>query len=191
MRVYFGTSPRIKEKFSKEVNKIYQVINDLGHTHTSNFASEVAPEKFYNLSQKQFDDHHKETLKAIKKADTCVFEASVHSLSIGYLINFSLDLGKPVIVLAQAKTPPFMLKNLQSENFFFVTYTMSDVKKKLDKVLQEASESVDVRFNFFVTPRILAYLDWISRKKRTPRAVYLRSLIEKDMRKNKEYHKEA
>ena len=53
--------------------------------------------------------------------------------------------------------------------------------------LDYVSSAQDVRFNFFISPTIGLYLDWISKNKRIPRAVYLRKLIEEEMRENKEY----
>jgi hypothetical protein len=50
-------------------------------------------------------------------------------------------------------------------------------------------ENIDTRFNFFISPKIGNFLDWIAKKKKLPRAVYLRKLIEDDMDKNKEYSK--
>jgi len=51
--------------------------------------------------------------------------------------------------------------------------------------LEEAKRRMDVRFNFFVSPKILAYLDWVAQKRMVPRSVFLRNLIEKEMKKDK------
>lgn len=190
MKVYFGTSPRIKKSYPKEVVEIYRLIEENGHSHTSDFVLKVDPDKFYSFSEKKLSQHHKETVKDIKEADICVFEASVHSLSVGYLVNLSLDLGKPVVVLVKEKVPPLVFQSIKSENLFFASYNRENLGKKLKSVLGRAAENTDVRFNFFVTPKILAYLDWLSKKKRLPRAVYLRNLIEKDIKYNKEYQKD-
>ena len=50
-------------------------------------------------------------------------------------------------------------------------------KKKVAKPLDDAEK--------LLKPKIANYLDWIARKKRTPRAVYLRRLIEEDMKASK------
>lgn len=62
-------------------------------------------------------------------------------------------------------------------------------KVLLKEAMSKAENKVDVRFNFFVTPRILLYLDWLAKNKKLPRSVYLRNLIESDMEKNKEYQR--
>jgi hypothetical protein len=191
MKVYFGTSPRIKQLNEGSIEKIYTIIEDLGHTHTSDFVLKVVPEKFYRLSTEEFNRHHEETIRSIRRADVCIFEASQHSLSVGYLVNYSLDLGKPVIILARDNDAPFMFKSIKSERLFFVFYKDNkDLKRKLKRALEKAASRIDVRFNFFITPQLLSYLDWIAGKKRIPRSVYLRNLIEEDMKRNKEYQKE-
>jgi hypothetical protein len=57
-------------------------------------------------------------------------------------------------------------------------------------VFDYLSDTQDVRFNFFISPQIGNYLDWVSKNKRIPRAVYLRRLIEEDMKNNKEYERD-
>ena len=61
------------------------------------------------------------------------------------------------------------------------------VEEALKLALDYASDQMDTRFNFFISPKHGNYLDWISKNKKVPRAVYLRRLIEKDMDENKEY----
>jgi hypothetical protein len=38
------------------------------------------------------------------------------------------------------------------------------------------------RFNFSVSPEIKAYLTWVQRTKHIPRSVYVRKLVEKQMK---------
>ena len=190
MKVYFGTSPRTKERYLKETERVFELIKKLGHRHTSDFIYQVEPKNFYQLSPKEFNSHHRQTLKAIKEAEVCIFEASLHSLSVGYLVNYSLDLGKPVVILAQKKKVPFMFKSISSENLFLIYYSQKNLESELKKALRKAAERVDVRFNFFITPQLLSYLDWIASKKRIPRSVYLRELIGKDLAQNREYQEE-
>jgi len=190
MKIYFGTSPKVKKRFPRRIDKIYNLISKLGYRHTSNWIKEVDPDKFYKLSTKEINEHHRQTINEVRQADICVFEISLHSLSVGYLIKYALDLNKPVIALSQALTSPAVFREIKSDRLFFVVYKNGDLGKKLEKILKKASEQLDVRFNFFITPPLLAYLDWIANRKRIPRSVYLRSLIESDMKKNEEYYRD-
>lgn len=186
MKVYFGTSPRTKEKYP-EVEDIYGLISKLGYKQTSDWVKVVKAEDFYQSSVKEMDDHHKRMTRAIKAADICVFEVSSHSLSVGYLVNFALELGKTVVVLSQSQEPLILFKTIKSDKLITVVYSKTNLKDRLEKALSEASGCSDVRFNFFVNAKILAYLDWVAKTKKVPRSVFLRGLIEKQMRKDKEF----
>lgn len=185
MKIYFGTSRRIKKLYKEEVETIYNLIRDWGFDHTSDFVIKIASKK------EDIGQLHKEAIEGIKKADICVFEASRHSLSVGYLINYSLNLGKPTVVLSQSESVSEIFKKLNLPRLIFVHYkNLDELKRNLKRVIRKAAAQVDIRFNFFITPSLLSYLDWIASKRKIPRAVYLRGLIEKDMEKNKEYQEE-
>lgn len=190
MYVYFGTSPRIIRENQENVKAIFDYIQQLGYRHTSDFVIRVDPDKFYGQSNEEFNRHHRNTIKEITGAEICVFEASKHSLSVGYLINYALDLGKPVIVLAHDEQVPYIFNNMKADKLDYISYSGKNLKERLAKALGKASKSIDIRFNFFITPPMIAYMDWLSEKKRIPRSVYLRGLLEKEMRANKEYQKE-
>jgi hypothetical protein len=189
MRIYFGSSPQVKEKHAAEIKRIYQLLEKFGFKHTSDFIVKVEPEKYFQLSVEELNLLHQKTLESIKKAEICIFEASLHDLSVGFLINFSLDLGKIVIVLSQNQEVPFLFRQVKEGNLIFVLYSDKDLEEKLKEAVDQAKGRSDIRFNFFVTPQILAYLDWLSNRKRIPRAVYLRGLIEREMKKDSEYKK--
>jgi len=85
-----------------------------------------------------------------------------------------------------------LLTNLErNERLIAIKYDVkSDLKKLLGEAIEYAAEKQDVRFNFFVSPEIQQYLDWVAKYKRTPRAVYLRELLERDMKENKDWKKQ-
>ena len=185
MKIYFMTSPRTLDKYSDHCVKIYDLIESLGHQNTSKFVSEVDVEKFYDSDIKEF---HKSTLRDLKKADICIFETSVHSLAIGQLLNVALQMGKPVIAIYADKQVPFFLSGANDEKIQVLHYLEEDLEETLRDAIEYASAQQDVRFNFFISPAIGNYLDWISKVKKIPRSVYLRSLIENDMQDNDEYN---
>jgi len=189
MKVFFGTSPRIKTSNPEIVHQIYQKIKELGYTHTSNWVDSVDPKSFYEMTSTELEDHNERILKELKNADICVFETSLPSLSVGYLINMSVDLGKQVIILTQNTSPSFVLGWVKSDAVSVIKYAASNVDEILGEALNKAGENSDVRFNFFVSPRILNYLDFVAKKRMVPRSVFLRNLIEKEMKKDPDYKK--
>lgn len=126
----------------------------------------------------------------LKQADIVVVETTIPLLGAGYEIAMASQLGKPVIALYRpdGKNTPYVLRGLESEKLQVIGYNDKNLDEALNLALSYATEQMDTRFNFFVSPSIVNYLDWVSKKKRLPRAVYLRRLIEEDMRSNKEYN---
>lgn len=171
------------------VHQIYKKVKELGYAHTSNWVESVDPKSFYEMTADELEVHNERILKELKSADICVFETSLPSLSVGYLINMSIDLGKQVIVLTQKNSPSFVLGWVKSDALSVVKYTSENVNKVLEESLKRAEENSDVRFNFFVSSKILNYLDFVAKKRMIPRSVFLRNLIEKEMKKDTEYRK--
>ncbi len=126
----------------------------------------------------------------LKQADVVVVETTIPLLGAGYEIAIALQLGKPVICLYRpdGKNTPHVLKGLESDKLQVIGYNDKNLEEALSLALSYATEQMDTRFNFFVSPSIVNFLDWVSKKKRLPRAVYLRRLIEEDMRSNTEYN---
>lgn len=136
------------------------------------------------------DDAKKLTEKAIeavRKADVVMMEVSGHSLSMGFLASKSLDLCKPVVAFYKKGNRPFFLSGINDPKFKLIEYDDKNIYEKLDLVVEEVKKGVDVRFNFFVNTKILTYLDWIAKKRMVPRSVFLRNLIEREMKKDKEF----
>ena len=126
----------------------------------------------------------------LKQSDVVIVETTIPLLGAGYEIAIALQLSKPVIVLYRpnGNNTPHVLKGLESEKLQVIAYTDKNLEEALILALDYATEQADTRFNFFVSPSIVNYLDWVSKKKRLPRAVYLRKLIEVDMINNTEYN---
>lgn len=127
----------------------------------------------------------------IVRADAIVVEATTQVLGTGYEIALALQLEKPVIVLYrdQGKNTPHVLKGVESEKLQVYKYSDETLQKTLTMALEYARDTIDVRFNFFISPRINRYLDWVSKEKKIPRSVYLRTLIEVDMKRHQEFVK--
>jgi len=132
-------------------------------------------------------EHYKKVMKWVGLADLVVAEASFPStVHVGHEISLALEKGKPVVVLYKEGRAPVFLQGLESERLVVEEYNDSNLERVLMDSIKYASEQQDTRFNFFISPRIGTYLDWVAKHKRIPRAVYLRKLIERDMQNNQE-----
>ncbi len=187
MKIYFTASLRGKSEFGDNYTKIVGHLEKEGdkivskHVFENDFAQVAAQDKPEAINSYQ------KLIRGIKKADVFVAEVSTQSLSVGYEITEAIKLNKPVIVLYMGDRRPSMLFGSGYEKLQMVQYDEKNYKALIDKAVNEAKKHSDVRFNFFVSPKILAYLDWIAQKRMVPRSVFLRNLIEREMKKDKEF----
>jgi hypothetical protein len=176
---------------STELEGYYKQINDAlvshgldvfsGHLFTKVSDSDLA-------GKKQIESWYKEVTQHVRSADTIFVEISYPStVNVGHILTSALDSGKPVVALYKSGREPFFLRGRVDDKLILLEYNDKDIKEVVANALDYVASAQDVRFNFFISPEIGRFLDWISKKKRLPRAVYLRKLIEEDMHGNKEF----
>jgi len=188
MKIYFSAAVC---KVTPEIRSNYQIIIDalkiLGHNVSAEHLKGKTAEYIKNQTEEEALEVQRQMTKRKKQADMVVLEASTPSFGVGQELTFALENKKPVIVLHVLGKEPHLLQDEGQESLFIAEYTRETVKQVLRELIEDARNQMDVRFNFFISPRIVAYLDWISKKKKLPRAVLIRRLIEDHMKRNKEY----
>lgn len=187
MKVYLNASARGFSDFGDNYIQIYDLLEDLGNQHVDDSLNRIDDERFYSGSHEEKVREFETNMQAIKSADVVILEVSVHSLSMGYILNRALELGKPVIALYLKGHEPTFAQVIEDDRLQVVEYNLDNLKKVIQSALEESKDQADTRFNFFISPRQLRYLDAIARTQRIPRSVFLRRLIEQDMEINKEY----
>ena len=175
---------------SKDYKIIYDKIKSLGHELVTNHFLKRTLNEVFDESPEESGLYVKRANRWMRQADVVLFETTRPDVSVGYEIATTLNLQKPAIILyrKQAGHPPNSLKGISSDRLQVLAYNDDTLAELLEIALEYAAETADVRFNFFITPTISRYLDWISQTKKLPRSVYLRNLIELDMERNSEYH---
>jgi hypothetical protein len=155
----------------------------------------------YHILHRKVEDVNKETpaestdyvkrmTRWVQSADFVVFEVTQDDTSLGYEMMMSLDMGKPLLILYRPDVGqiPFTLRGVSDERIFIYPYKKENVaqlEQTLKSALGEIKEQVDTRFTLLLPPKITSFLDKISQKKKTPKAVFIRNLIEKEMKKEK------
>lgn len=187
MKIHF-MAPIINGSKS-DFERVISVIDKLGHDLLTRHAIERNPSEIVTESAAEAELYAKKLFNWIKKADVVIYEVSQPDVSIGFEVASALNMSKPVIILTRkdAAGLPHALKGLHSDRLQLLTYDDSTLEEMLTLALEYAQETSDVRFNFFITPTISTYLDWVAKEKKIPRSVYLRRLIEREMEENEEY----
>lgn len=182
-----GKSPLVDDANKKIVSTLEAENHKIFHEHVTN----ITQQDLDKFSDEEHVKFHKKILNNIKQSDIVIAQCTQQSLSVGYLISYALELNKPTLIFYhESSTRPNLFPTLNfSDLLLMAKYkTNEELAALLKEYIEYASEKMDVRFNFFISPSIGNYLDWISKEKKIPRSVYLRTLIEKDMIENQEYN---
>ena len=181
LTVYFTGSIAAKEQYLPKYQKIVDFLKSQGH--------KVIAEHIFDATEsdiriKQRDERikfHDQLEKWIHACDFMIAETSFPSISVGYEISLALRVGKPVLILYSEGDPPSLLAHHKDEKLVCEKYTTQNVQAIVSDFLHFVQSKSDLRFTFFITPRIATYLDQIAKQEKLPKSVYLRKLIEEDM----------
>lgn len=188
MKVHFEGA---LEGDKKDFKRIIDLIKSNGFEVVTEHSLQREISEVEKETTEEAELYEKQRASWMKKADIVLIESTISNLGAGFEISSALQLGKPIIVLYRLKpgNTPHVLKGVHDERLQVLSYNDDTLAEVLKLALEYAAEKMDTRFNFFISPKIGNFLDWISKKKKLPRAVYLRRLIEEDMEANKEYSK--
>ncbi len=187
MKVFFSASPRGVDEFKPQCLTIYQQIKHLGYECTDDDVTQLSYADFevkMNPGRKAYVEWYKKKIASVEKADICIFETSMHSLGIGFLIQRALEYSKPVIALYYKDNIPYFLSGVEDEKLFVVKYDDKNLKSVIKKTLEQAREKRDKRFNFFLSPKLLAYIEKASNKIGVTKSKLLRDMILRHMREH-------
>lgn len=189
MKIYFKASQRGKDEYNKHYDRIYELIEKNGYKTVGKSFLHSTGETFYKELEKGGDEayikFYNENVQKIKQADITVFECSVPSLSIGFMIKKSLEFNKPTIVLYLDHHIPHFLIGSEEEKLIIKSYSDKNLDEILDESLKEAKQRIDTRFNFFINPDLLNYLNEAAKKASVTKSTFIRNLIIQHRRENK------
>lgn len=186
MKVFYSTTYKGVERYGGYFQKIADFVQELGY--------QLIEDKYFNKPEQYDKDmqdadirqsHYKNQITSIKKADFCIFETSTHSLGIGFMTMKSLDVGKPTIVLYHEDNVPVFLAGIEDDKLIVKKYTKDNLKKVLREAIDAARERRDKRFNFFISPKLLEYLEKTSTRQGVTKSKFIRNLITDHMRREK------
>lgn len=174
MKVFFTASQKGKQYFGRYYRMIYKTIEDLHH-HNLN-----------KLLMKEIKTKRKLNNKIglIQEADVCIFECSYSSTTIGYLVAKTLELDKPTVILYLDNHYPDLFSTVANEKLIVKSYDKHSLRLILENTFTESHHKMDKRFNFFISPDLLAYLQKASRKHNITKSTYIRNLLLEQMKQN-------
>jgi len=188
MKVFFTAPYSGSEVFGEYYKAIYNYVESLGYHQVDNEAVMINYEEYVKKmseSREAQSTHFKKKIDSIQSADICVVEVSTHSLGTGFVIQRALAIGKPTIALYYKDNTPFFINGIQDEKLIVKSYDDNNYKKVIREALNLAREKRDKRFNFFLSPKLLNYVEDTSRDMGVTKSKLLRDMIVSHMRENK------
>jgi hypothetical protein len=189
MQIYFVASSRLVAKKVKLYSRMYKIISD-EHKMVSDKVLKWIKTGIKDFSKESIEtkkENYLHIIKCIKKADIVVMEISGHSVSMGFILSKAMEENKPVIAMYTSDMDPVFVKGIVNSKLILAEYKKENLEQVILASINKAKCLVDMRFNFFVSPKILNYLDWVAQKRMIPKSVFLRHLIEREMKKDREF----
>lgn len=182
MKVYFTASIIGKRKYLSNYLQIIDVIKSKGFSIISAHIINTTEKQIHFETKEERLKFSKQLKKWISSCDFMIAETSFPSISVGYEISLALQLGKPVLILFSEGRAPSLLAHHKDEKLVCEKYTPEILQDIIDDFISYIQGTEETRFTFFITPEIALHLEEISKKEKLPKSVYLRKLIEKDMK---------
>lgn len=183
MIVYFTASIVGKKQYLANYLKIIEIIKSKHYQIISDHIINATVEQIRMEKREDRLRFQKQLEKWITSCDFMIADTSFPSISVGYEISLALQRNKPVLVLYSTGDPPSLIGEHIDEKLVCEKYNSFTLKEIIDDFLNYIKGTADTRFTFFITPHIAAYLEKVSRKEKLPKSVYLRKLIEREIKK--------
>ncbi|MCR4330093.1 MAG: nucleoside 2-deoxyribosyltransferase [Candidatus Roizmanbacteria bacterium] len=184
MKAYFTASIVGKKLYYADYIAIVQALKKLNYTVTADHILKTKPEDMGFETSKERQIFHKKLEAWIRTSDIFVANTSFPSISVGYEISMALHFNKPILLLHHTSVgAPSLLIDYKADEVICEAYTRESLPEIIADFVNYAKSKAESRFTFFITPEISLYLNKVAKKNKTPKSVYLRHLIEEDMKK--------
>lgn len=185
MQAYFTASIAGKKHYLKHYLAIIDYLKSKGITVLSDHIIKAEEATISLETKAERLAFHKKLESWIDNADFMIVEATFPSISVGYEISLAVHKGKPVLALYSQGDPPSLIFNNEEDKIVCEKYTEHNLHEIINDFINYVRGGSDTRFTFFVSSDITSYLSKMAKKNKVPKSVYLRYLIQQDMRKSK------
>lgn len=140
---------------------------------------------------KQDNQLYTKSLKLINKVDFIIADVTFASITVGRQIEYALQRGKPVLCLLNSDRANYLSSSMfdtELELQTFMSYNSKTLKAILSEFVMRYRKK-KVRFNLFISPDNENFLTWQAMNNSINKSEFVRRLIEREMKRNKEYQK--
>jgi hypothetical protein len=181
MKVLFDFSRRGIPQYHPAFEAIRNSILETGHSLTNDLLQETTkigktlPQEVFNKLK-----------KAISNADAIVIEGSTVSMSLGYILTESINLGKPVLFLSDSHLNHHksrFLMSIDSKLLRVQTYKNINQLKLIVHDFLEDCPNIKTRFNLVLSNKLDSFIIKRSKLEGISKTEFIIRLIQKEMDK--------
>lgn len=183
MQAYFTASITGKKQYLVNYLKIIDYLKSKGYQVISDHIIKTTEDYIRPLGREERLKYNESIERWIKNSDFVIVEISYPSVSVGYEISLGLSFGKPILILYTEGDPPSLLAHHKAENLICEKYSMETLTEIIDDFLDFTRSAADTKFTFFINREMVSFLDKVSVKDKIPKSVFLRRLIEREMKR--------
>ena len=168
------TDPLTKRTYKE----IIRILNDLHYDAEERIFSRLIRKSLKGA--KDFEKIYHDTLRNIENSEIVVAEISSKSGGVGYQIYHAISNKIPVVALYEqnkAKVASTIIRGSDNKYLLVFSYNSSNLKKIIEKALQEAKKLRKVRFNLVVANAEYIALEKEAKKKRINKTELIRRLL--------------
>lgn len=185
MKIFFTCSYKGKELYQKEYDMIIRVLQeepiDLIGTEVGNYM-QLLPKSVKDRYQDEKRLHYEAVRYGILHSDAVILEISQEDFQLGHEATLAIQAKKHVLCLSIHED---FSKKISNEYFHGAKYSKYDITTYIEDflaLLQE--EKLSNRFNMFLTPDQIRYVQDVAEGKGMTMSEYIRELINDDKQKH-------
>lgn len=184
MKIFFHAP--IRQRETDDYILYYKYIEELGHSHVTDFAIKFKTEDLQSEGlKKEAEEIQQKQEDRIKKADIVILGATDQSVGTGYYFAMASKLSKPIIAICKDKKQlPFFYHAIDYNKLIIIECNTENYKKVINKALKEGQKLIDKRFTLLLPPDVVEMLDNHYIKSGETRSEYIRDLIRSDQKSN-------
>lgn len=184
MKIGFLTSHRGQKQFESEYWQIISFLQKKGHDVVHSMETKI--EDIAKLPYIERERIFHEFFQSLESCDLVLAECSIQSTQVGFGLAYLRDRGKPIIISSekgsQGEFSPQGDVYSEVENMMVVEYEKHNMLTVIKDAIELMEGRLDKRFTMIFPAYLMAQLDEHSRKKRLPKAVYIRQVLERTIK---------
>ena len=182
MIAYFTASVVGKKHLLSKYHAILSILNKRGIKPIADHIINVEEADIHLQTKEKRLHFHKQLEEWINSCDFMIAETSFPSISVGYEISMALDRNKPILLLYSTGDPPSLFADHESQKIICEKYTIAMLESIITDFVNYVKNEKDARFTFYLSSKQAKHLEKQGKKKQIPKSVYLRHLIDEDIK---------